>query len=133
LRDAPVVLLYLSPGFHKKDIAEAKSANGKDFYFRRYKGYEPLSDAFSGVNWAKSRTAQFGEWETVRHKIAILNIGAYHSENFQKSYHTLAAFPSSRACLSWAQSSLFPEALQRKRVVICLRAAHYWGLEIGRN
>jgi hypothetical protein len=69
----------------------------------------------------------------VRHKIAILNIGAYHSENFQKSYHTLAAFPSSRACLSWAQSSLFPEALQRKRVVICLRAAHYWGLEIGRN
>jgi hypothetical protein len=134
LRNAKVVLLYLSPGFHAKDIAEAKSEEGKDFYFRRYKGYEPLPDKnMCGFDWAKSRTALFGEYEKLRGKIAILNIGAYHSEDFQKSYHTLAAFPSSRACLDWAQSVLFPEALQGKRIVICLRAAHYWGLETGRS
>jgi hypothetical protein len=127
------VLLYLSPGFSEKDIADAESEDWKDFYLKRYKGYQPLSDDMPGAGWATSRTALFGDCETVRHKIAILNIGAYHSENFQKSYHTLAAFPSSRACLDWAQHVLFPEALKGERIVICLRAAGYWGLELGRT
>jgi hypothetical protein len=132
LRDAPVVLLYLSPGFSERDIADAKSESGKDFYLERYKGNQPFSDDMPGADWAKSRTKYFAPWDTVCQKFAILNIGAYHSKSF-KNYHTLAAFPSSRASLDWAQGVLFPEAIKGKRAVICLRSADYWGLETGRT
>jgi hypothetical protein len=40
----------------------------------------------------------------------------------------LAALPSSRVCLDWAQSVLFPQAEAGERVVVCLRSPKYWGL-----
>ena len=43
----------------------------------------------------------------------------------------LAALPSSRVCLNWAQSVLFPQAEQGERAVVCLRKAEYWGLKRG--
>jgi hypothetical protein len=56
LRDAPVVLLYLSPGFSQADLAAAKTNEGKDFYVRR--SYEPAA-----TSWTRSRTKNFGDWE----------------------------------------------------------------------
>jgi hypothetical protein len=61
----------------------------------------------------------------------VLNIGAYHSKTF-KDYSVLAALPSSRVSIEWAQTELFPEAEAGRRVVICLRSAAFWGLERGR-
>jgi hypothetical protein len=43
----------------------------------------------------------------------------------------LAALPSSRVAIDWAQNVLFPDAIKGKRVVICLRSAKYWGLDPG--
>jgi hypothetical protein len=43
----------------------------------------------------------------------------------------LAALPSSRICLDWAQSVLFPQAEAEERVVVCLRSPKYWGLRAG--
>jgi hypothetical protein len=130
LRTAQVVLLYLSPGFDEAEIARAKTKECRDLYFRRWKGNEPLSD--SSTSWFKSRTRNFGDWENVRHKVAILNIGAYHSKTFN-DYSVLAALPSSRVSLEWAQNKLFPEAEAGKRIVICMRSASYWGLEQGKS
>jgi hypothetical protein len=65
-------------------------------------------------------------------KVAVLNIGAYHSKTFT-DHGLLAALPSSRMTLDWAQSVLFPQAEEGKRAVICLRAAEFWGLERGRR
>jgi hypothetical protein len=62
----------------------------------------------------------------------LLNIGAYHSKTFADA-PLLAALPSSRASISWAQDVLFPEAEAGKRVVICLRSARFWGLKAGRQ
>jgi hypothetical protein len=76
LRDAPVVLLYLSPGFSKQDIIDAKTVEGKDYYVRRWKGYEPIRDI--KPNWMVSRIRHFGAYHEVKDKIALLNIGAYH-------------------------------------------------------
>ena len=117
LRDAPVVLLYLSPGFSQADLAAAKTNEGKDFYVRR--SYEPAA-----TSWTRSRTKNFGDWETVRQKVAVLNIGAYHSTNV-RSYASLLALPSSRVSMEWAQSVLFPEAEAGRRIVICMRSAPY--------
>ena len=133
LRDAPIVLLYLSPGFSKRDVADAQSEEGKDFYFRRYKGFEPPRDLGAAKSsWITSRTKAFGSWEVLKDKIALLNIGAYHSVNV-KSYAALLALPSSRVSLGWAQDILFPQAERGERVVICMRSAAYWGLEQGRK
>jgi hypothetical protein len=78
-------------------------------------------------------TKCFGyEPATVASNVAILDIGAYHSKSFT-GHNLLAALPSSRASLDWAQNTLFPAAEAGERVVICLRSARYWGLESGRE
>lgn len=132
IRSAPVVLLYLSPGFTSEDLQDANGQEGKDYYFRRWKGEEPHPTTGAGVKWLKSRTKNFGDYSLVRDKLAVLNIGAYHSESV-KSYPFLLALPSSRVSLSWAQDVLFPQAERGKRIVICMRSAAYWGLETGRT
>jgi hypothetical protein len=133
LRDAPIVLLYLSPGFSKADVADAQTEEGKDFYFRRYKGFElPRDLGAAKSSWITSRTKRFGNWDAIKDKIALLNIGAYHSVDV-KSFASLLALPSSRVSLDWAQDVLFPDAEAGKRIVICMRSAAYWGLEQGRK
>jgi hypothetical protein len=130
LGDAPVVPLYLSPGFGDQDVNDAQTEEGKDYYVRRWAGYEPIRDIKS--NWMLSRTKHFGDYDTVRNKIALLNIGAYHSVDV-KSFGSLLALPSSRVSLGWAQDVLFPDAEAGKRVVICMRSACWWGLAQGRK
>src|SRR5258705_8680792 len=124
LKTASVVLLYLSPGYSEADEADAKSNKGKDYRFRSWKGHEPFRNTGPGESWLSSRTRNFCDYETVRNKFAILNIGAYHSKNL-KDYGSLLALPSSRVSLAWAQETLFPEAEAGKRIVICMRSAAY--------
>jgi hypothetical protein len=86
---------------------------------------------------SRSATAGLGEYglkdvRDIKQHFAVLNIGAYHSKDV-KSYSSLLALPSSRVSLTWAQDHLFPEAEAGKRVVICMRAAAYWGLDTGRK
>jgi len=130
LRDAPVVLLYLSPGWSKEEVKNAKIPPYQEFYMRWRRGRLGLQDPatnFKSARWWMSRTKCFGAPEKVRSKIAILNIGAYHSETF-KDYSLLASLPSCRVSLDWAQNVLFPQAESGKRVVVCLRSANFWGL-----
>jgi hypothetical protein len=130
LRTARVVLLYLSPGWSESDIEDAASPIGQNRYAERRKGYAPLTgrdEHEGGWRWLASRTRSFGEWEQLRHNLAILNISPYHSKEFS-DHSLLAALPSCRTTLNWAQSTLFHDALEGRRVVICMRTAKYWGL-----
>jgi hypothetical protein len=130
LRTAPIVLLYLSPGWHESDVRDAKTRKTRDYYYKRWKGDQPLpgpTDQYRAWLWWSKRTVAFGDWEQLRSKVAILNIGAYHSKGFS-DWPLLAALPSSRVSLEWAQTVLFPEAEAGERIVICLRAARFWGL-----
>jgi hypothetical protein len=129
LKTAPLVLLFLSPGFRRTDATDARKRTVQEYYFRRWRGDEPIRE---NSVWAKSRTRRFGDWDELRHKVAILNISAYHSTTF-KDHSVLASLPSSRASIEWAQDYLFPEAEAKRRIVICLRSAAFWGLERGKN
>ena len=132
LRTAPVVLLYLSPGFSPADRVMAKTPKGQQIYAQQRTGRARLPNAssLSGHQWRSRRLAFVGNWEEHLDKIAVMNIGAYHSKNFS-DHDTLASLPSSRVALDWAQSVLFPEAEAGRRVVVCMRAANYWGLRRG--
>ena len=133
LKAAPVVLLFLSPGFSPGDLIDAATAKGRAEYAKRRTGKHPLSEEWTGYKWFISRTKAFAlDFSVTKHKIAILNIGAYHSKRFG-DYPLLAALPSSRVALDWAQNVLFPQAIKGERVVVCLRAAHFWGLEAGKK
>jgi hypothetical protein len=133
LPNAPVILLYLSPGYNKSEEADAKRKEVQKRYWRRWRGMEPLSDRDDpGGKWFKSRAKVFGDYGVVRNKVAILNIGAYHSKTME-SYASMLALPSSRVVLDWAQNYLFPQALRGERVVICMRSAAYWGLELNKK
>lgn len=134
LRTAPVVLLYLSPGFSKFDRADAKSPAGREYHFEKLRGNTPFADdpKRPGVDWLKSRTRHFGDWSDVRKRLAVMNIGAYHSKSVL-NISQLTALPSSRMALDWAQEVLFREAEAGERIVICMRSASYWGLEVGRR
>jgi hypothetical protein len=135
LRTAPVVLLYLSPGFSPTDLDEAASSDGQTRYKKTREGFHPLpnkDEHLAAWKWWESRTRDFGAWQKLSTKIAVLNIGAYHSTSFT-DYQLLAALPSCRVSLDWAQNCLFPEAVAGKRAVICLRSSRFWGLQQGQS
>jgi hypothetical protein len=136
LKTAPVVLLYLSFGLDEKDDpAEATCERGQDRYMKMRLGTQPLpgpEEHRLAWTWWKSRTKCFGEWQDLRTKIAVLEIGAYHSRTF-KDWPLLAALPSSRASIDWAQGVLFKQAEAGERAVVCLRSSAFWGLEEGQQ
>lgn len=136
LKTAPVVLLYLSPGLNEpEDLEMAHSEAGQSWYVRRRSGSEPLPGPEihkPAWRWWSSRTRCFGDWQQLKEKVAVLNIGAYHSRTFVDA-PLLAALPSSRASLDWGQEVLFPQAIAGDRAVICLRASRFWGLNEGRH
>jgi hypothetical protein len=131
LRKARVVLLFLSPGYDPFDTEFAKTTEGRSWYRSQREGFAAmpsLAEHPPGAKWWRTIVRQFGvEPDAVANKLAILNMGAYHSRDF-KDWHMLTALPSSRVSLDWAQRVLFPEAISGKRIVICLRSAKYWGL-----
>ncbi|MGT2501261.1 hypothetical protein ACVOMS_11300 [Bradyrhizobium guangxiense] len=131
LRTAPVVLLYLSPGFSETDVRIARSKEGQERYVRQRTGRLGFTgDHPEAARWRNARLAWLGEPSVINDKVAIANIGAYHSRTFT-DHHILAALPSSRAMLDWAQSVLFVQAERGERMVVCMRAANFWGLEAG--
>lgn len=133
LRTAPVVLLYLSPGWNQLDVDEAADPKAQARYADRRTGNRLLdtTEHEPHYRWWSSRTKVFSLPEVVvREKVAILNLGAYHSKKFTAS-HGLAALPSCRVALDWAHAVLFPQAMDGERVVICMRAAANWGLKPG--
>lgn len=134
LRTAPVVLLFLSPGYSAFDAEHATTPEGQAFYRRQRSGTAPLpleGEHGPSHRWWSTVVRQFGV-DPARHaaSFAILNIGSYHSEKFHDP-HMLAALPSSRANLDWAQAILFPQAEAGDRVVVCLRSNRTWGLGRG--
>lgn len=134
LRTAKVVFLFLSPGFDPKDVGDARSDEGQAHCKAQRTGSAPLPGQIeheaAWLWWNKKigklRINPLG----IAGQVAFLNINAYKSKSF-KDWHMLAALPSSRVCLSWAQAVLFPQAEAGKRVVVCLRSASYWGLRPG--
>ena len=137
LKTAPVVLLYLSPGLDDEDVRDARSYAGRNRYVKCRLGEQPLpgpDEHRKAWEWWTSRTRCFGieDWKQLSSKVSVLNIGAYHSKKGPND-QILAALPSSRVSLDWAQTVLFPQAIAGDKVVICLRAAHFWGLDEGKN
>jgi hypothetical protein len=136
LKEAPIVLLYLSPGLSKRDRINARNRARREMYADREFGRRPLSDRdhhAEAWKWWRDRTRVFEpDWEIARNAFAILNIGAYHSKSVPDP-SVLAALPSSRVSLGWAQQVLFPRAIAGDRIVICLRAARFWGVHAGKT
>lgn len=133
LATARVVFLYLSPGFAPFDIEFAGTAEGRRWHSLQRTGQHHLPDGVEhepAYRWWASRARAYGTLEFLRDKVAFANIGAYHSKHFTDA-PLLAALPSSRAMLDWAQGVLFPEARRGERLVVCMRATRFWGLEIG--
>jgi hypothetical protein len=131
LRTAKVVFLFLSPGFDPKDVEDARSPEGQAHCLAQRTGSAPLPGQIeheAAWLWWNKKIGKLGiDLSKAAGQIAFLNINAYHSKNFT-DWHMLAALPSSRVCLSWAQSVLFPQAETGERVVVCLRSANHWGL-----
>ena len=129
LQTAPVVLLFLSPGLHERDLSA--SAQEPTYYSRQREGHCDLPTECEHQTariWGAKIVKQFGvDYETARSKIAVLNISPYRSKEFD-DWHLLAALPSARVILGWAQTVLFPEAEEGKRIVVCLRSSACWGL-----
>jgi hypothetical protein len=132
LRTAPVVLFFLAPGFHKRDLVHSPDAHA--FYLRQRTGLCDLpseEEHKTARDWATPVIKQFGvDYESVRSKFAFLNIAPYRSSSFHDR-NMLAALPSARVALGWAQTVLFPEAEDGNRTVVCLRSPTYWGFDKG--
>ncbi|MEW6769175.1 MAG: hypothetical protein AB1342_14190 [Pseudomonadota bacterium] len=135
LLTAQVVLLFLNPGFSKPDLTAARSLSGRKHCLEKLKGRSDFPDELEHPNalkWLKSRTKFLGDWENIRRRVAILELCPYHSKEF-KDQALLAALPSVRKMLEWAQEQLFVDAIKRRRIVICMRSPKFWGLQAGKR
>jgi hypothetical protein len=115
------------------DLEEAESDKGHQFYWRQRQGNEPLRSQINREkkSWWVSRTKRFEvDPEILRHKLAVLELCAYHSKTFSDG-SLIRKLPSSQVAFRWATTTLFAQARLRTRVVICLRAAKRWGLTVG--
>jgi hypothetical protein len=134
LKTAPVVLLFLSPGFDEGDSQHARSPVGQAYYAKMRIGehnFPNKEEHESASAWSEKIVRQFGlNYKDVLSKLAFLNMGAYKSKDFN-DWPMLAALPSSRVALDWAQPVLFPQAEAGQRVVVCLRSPRYRGLKEG--
>jgi len=130
LKSAPLILLYLSPGLEEFDREMARTEEGRNWVMECRTGNQLLpgpEEHRTAWQWWKTRTAVFGKDDDLRSKVAVLEIGANHSRDFN-DYPLLLALPSSRVSVEWAQAVLFPQAIKGERIVLCLRSAAYWGL-----
>jgi hypothetical protein len=112
LRTAPVVLLFLSPGFAASfDRDHAQTEGGRAYYADQRTGRAPLpspEDHAPAHAWCTRILAQFGlGMVDAADRVAILNIGPYHSASFH-DYPMMTALASCRVSLDWAQFDLFP-------------------------
>jgi len=133
LATAKAVFLYLSPGLTPFDLSFALDPTGQRWHALQRTGCHPLpgpDEHGPAFKWWSRRAGAYGAWGDLRAKIAFANIGAYHSRTFD-DLPLLAALPSSRAMLDWAQGALFEEARRGDRIVVCMRSARFWGLEPG--
>ncbi len=133
LQTAKIVLLYLNPGLGEADLDAANNMDEQQFYWRQRQGREPLRSQINLAkkSWWVSRTKRISpDTEFLRHQLAVLELCPYHSKSF-KDGKLLKALPSSRVALNWARNVLFPQARDKAKVVICLRSAKRWGLEVG--
>jgi hypothetical protein len=134
LKTADTVLLFLSPGLNPFDLDHAMSAEGQAWHHRHRTGLEPLPGKVeheTAYSWRHRTLAHLGIDDAAAHKrLSIFNISPYHSQKFHDQ-HLLAVLPSCRVALDWAQEVLFPKARRSECVVVCLRAARWWGLSPG--
>lgn len=134
LRTAPVVLLFLAPGLSPDfDLPFARSKTGQAWVANCRSGNQPLplADSYrTAHSWWRSRTKLFQSSDDLSTKIAIADIAPYHSAHFD-DWLLLGALPSARTMVSWAQDVLFPQALRKERIVVCMRAPAAWGLRSG--
>lgn len=136
LKTAPVVLLWLNPGFSPEDVLLSKGKVGRDYHRSLRSGECALPAKQMHVRayqWRARVTKQFGlNSEDVEEHFAFLNMVAYHSPTFN-AFEYVSALKSSRVAIDWAQSVLFPDAEKGKRVVICMRSNRRWGLARGKQ
>lgn len=135
LRTAPVVLLYLNPGFRAFDQRHATSEEGQRWHVLVRGGGHPLpTEAEHPDAWAwrvkMLRGLGLEDYEVVRSEVAILNLTCYRSKSFH-DWPLLSTLPSSRVVQAWAQSHLFPQAQRGERLVVCMRSTRWWGLDSG--
>ena len=134
LQTAKVVLLFKAPGrWDPADSDEPRASIIRDWQARTRAGNEPLPDNHIWPecwNWWRKLTRDFGDWQDLIDKVAILNIAPYHSPGVIKD-GALLRLPSSQVTLDWAHNLLFPAARKKDRVVVCLLAARKWGLKRG--
>ena len=130
LRTAPVVFLYSSPGYKQEiDIAEADDPEIQQLYFRQRTGRECLlGPQLAGWwSWLRRTIGSFGDLETIRSRVAILDLCVYKSET-ASSDRLLKRLPSTHVVLRWASDVLFTQAKTGQRVVVCMRRHRNWPL-----
>ena len=122
LRSAPVVLLFLSPGLSEQDEATPALV---EWHRRNRLGTSLVSKEthLSAYRWW-TRHEEFWRSGGIGEHDAFSILGRIIPRRSQ-NHGLLAALPSSRVSLDWAQNVLFPEAEAGKRVVVCLRSAKY--------
>jgi hypothetical protein len=158
LRNARVFLLTLNPGFGNLDLyAESENGSFREELIHNLtqSGLDPeypfltLNPRFSwhgGYDyWCTKFSSLISFFQTVREatfrqslafiaqNVAVLEAAPYHSTSFKVPHKTIATMESSKAIHSFVHQELISQALEKKSLIIVLRANWFWKLNPSEN
>ncbi|WP_428246275.1 hypothetical protein [Ferrovibrio sp.] len=139
LRTAKLVLAYAGPGNTENDEdddrTQAANPVWRNARCASFDGVTPFDAGLHhgrALRWFKSRARKvLGEddpnsLDKFADQIAFAELTAYRGP--ETKWREVAFLPTTQAMRTWARTVLFPEAEERKRVVLIMRAHQWWGV-----
>jgi hypothetical protein len=139
-RDAQITLLYANGGRSPEDCNVGAIKAWLPSYAHHLSGEAPLplfENHPPARKWTQAHIKAFGmPYEDARTKIAFLNIVPYKTWDTadwgrKEVRDLIEELPSVLAMRRWLHDVLRPDAIDGKRLVVCLRSAALWGLGAG--
>ncbi len=132
LKTAPVIALFLNPGFEEEDKAIFQNEGSRALLFDQISGKNDFPLWFN--RWKKwflprVRIGNMTE-EQIANQVAILNVCSYASKdaNLLKP-SILDSLPSTQMAIKYLHEVLIPQAKRGDRFIVVCRAAWAWKID----
>ncbi len=132
LKTAPVIALFLNPGFEDQDKQGFEDEDCRALLFEQIKGESDFPLWFNRWRkWFLPRVRLDGmSDEEIAKNVSIFNVCSYASKNAKLLKPSiLNSLPSTQAAIDYLHEELIPQAQRGERFIVVCRAAWAWKLD----
>lgn len=132
LKTAPVVALFLNPGFEEEDKNSFENEKFRELLFKQIQGESDFPLWFGRwKKWFLPRVKIGGMTEEqIANNVSIFNVCSYASKDAKLlTPSTIEKLPSSQMAINYLHNVLIPQAQRGERFIVVCRAAWAWNID----